>query len=467
MVLEDIRRLTRMHSALPPSARSQRLALRARIRDLELGYVKKFEELESTRFQLNQWYERITLRSDKVGQIETVNLVNRQFSDTRLLFHKTYMRLELVKNYGYDNDVSWMYFNEQTDGLWTQARQAVTTQYDLPNLQTTAQNRSRMLTQCLDAYIRFRRHITVWMTAYPEHFHRDAIEPLLDGLEQMAERARRGVIDPPAPRTPGQPAQRVFTTEDGNLLYGTEKFDSRSQRRVYERRLRDGEVQLWEQGPDGRSRQISPQAPAPQAPSVSLAALVNDAGQRLDSIPAYRATVQSNAERGMLPVDLQHMMDTQAAELNTRAERIAASSAQHPLIQRLRDAAAELTVAGRTLRTERSLTSQKPTDGMLDDLIGQGAVAIRRTQPIRLLGRRGGHPDYMQEYEIWNITTEPQQLLWYAHFHYRNATPVFNRFETAHLKLPQHRFLTHADDATLPYAKIGSKSLVLGHFERL
>ncbi|TKJ73883.1 hypothetical protein PspCFBP13508_07125 [Pseudomonas sp. CFBP13508] len=467
MVLEDIRRLTRMHSGLPPSARSQRLALRARIRDLELGYVKKFEELESTRFQLNQWYERITLRSDKVGQIETVNLVNRQFSDTRLLFHKTYMRLELVKNYGYDNDVSWMYFNEQTDGLWTQARQAVTTQYDLPNLQTTAQNRSRMLTQCLDAYIRFRRHITVWMTAYPEHFHRDAIEPLLDGLEQMAERARRGVIDPPAPRTPGQPAQRVFTTEDGNLLYGTEKFDSRSQRRVYERRLRDGEVQLWEQGPDGRSRQISPQAPAPQAPSVSLAALVNDAGQRLDSIPAYRATVQSNAERGMLPVDLQHMMDTQAAELNTRAERIAASSAQHPLIQRLRDAAAELTVAGRTLRTERSLTSQKPTDGMLDDLIGQGAVAIRRTQPIRLLGRRGGHPDYMQEYEIWNITTEPQQLLWYAHFHYRNATPVFNRFETAHLKLPQHRFLTHADDATLPYAKIGSKSLVLGHFERV
>jgi hypothetical protein len=175
--------------------------------------------------------------------------------------------------------------------------------------------------------------------------------------------------------------------------------------------------------------------------------------------------VQSNADRGMQPIDLQHMMDTQAGELNTRADRIAARSAQHPLIQRLRDQAAELTVAGRALRTERTLTIQKPTDGMLDDLIGQGAVEIRRTQPIRLLGRHAGHPDYMQEYEIWNLTSQPPQLLWYAHFHYRNATPVFNRFETAHLKLPQHRFQTHADDPTLPYSKIGRQSVVLGHFE--
>lgn len=468
LVLEDIRRVSSTAHALPPSARSRRLALFAQVRDLQIDYVKKFEELEDLRYQLNQWYERITLRSDKVGRADSVDLINRQHSDPRLLFHKTYIRLELVKNYSYDNDVSWMYFRERTEEIWQQVRQAVTTQYDLPNLRTTAQNRSRMLEQCLDVYTRFRRQMTIWMTDYPEHFHLSFIEPLLDGLEQMAGRARRGVIDPPGPSTPGQPVQRVFTTEDGNLLYGTERFDTRSQRRVYERRLRDGEVQIWEQGADGRSRQIGPpQAQAPQAPPVSLAALVDDGRQRLDKIPAYRASVQSNADRGMLPVDLQHMMDTQAAELNIRAERIAARSPQHALIERLRAEAAELIVAGRAIRTERSLTSQKPTDGMLDDLIGQGALEIRRTQPIKFLGKRAGHPDYMQEYEIWNITREPEQLLWYAHFHYRNATPVFNRFETAHLKLPQHRFLTHADDATLPYSKIGPKSIVLGHFERI
>ncbi|MFH0021380.1 dermonecrotic toxin domain-containing protein [Pseudomonas fluorescens] len=467
MVLEDIRRLNGIANALPPGARSRRSALLAQVRELQLDYVKKFEELESSRHQLNHWYERITSRSDKVGRVESVNLINRQHSDARLLFHKTYMRLELVKDYRYDNDVSWMYFRERTEEMWKQVRQAVTTQYDLPNLQTSAQNRSLMLEQCLDVYTRFRRQMTIWMTDYPEHFHLDVSEPLLDGLEQMASHARRGVIEPAVPKTPGQPAQRVFTTEDGDLLYGTERFDSRSQRRVYERQLRDGEVQIWEQGADGRSRQIGPQAPRPQAPQVSLAALVKDARQRLDRVPAYRASVLGNADRGMLPIDLQHMMDTQASELNIRADRIAGRSAQHPLIQQLRDQAAELSVAGRTLRTERSLTSQKPTDGMLDDLIGQGAVEIRRRQPIALLGMYDDHPDYMQEYEIWNITREPEQLLWYAHFHYRNATPVFESFETAHLKLPQHRLLTHADDATLPYSKISKQSVAIGHFERV
>ncbi|WP_332766277.1 dermonecrotic toxin domain-containing protein [Pseudomonas koreensis] len=467
LVLEDVMRLSRTVNALPPGARTRRLAMFAQIRELQLDYVKKFEVLEDLRTKVNQWSERITLKSDKATQFGIVELINSQHSDARLLYHKTYIRLDLVKNYSYDNDVSWMYFRERTDELWKQTRQAATTQYDLPNIQTTAQNRSRMLEECLDVYTRFRRQMTIWRTAYPEHFHQDTVEPLLDGLEQMAGRARRGVIDPPSPKTPGQPAQRVFTTEDGNLLYGTERFDTQSQRRIYERKLREGEVQIWEQGADGRSRQIGPQAPLPEAPPVTLAALISDAQQRLDRIPAYRASVHSNADRGMLPVDLQHMMDSQASELNTRADRIASRSAQHPLIQRLRDEAAELSVAGRTLRTERSLTSLKPTDGMLDDLIGQGVVDIRRTLPIKLLGRRAGHPDYMQEYEIWNLTREPEQLLWYAHFHYRDATPVFERFETAHLKLPQHRFLTHADDATLPYAKIGKQSVVIGHFQRV
>lgn len=467
MALEDIKRLHSTASALPPSARAQRLALLAQVRELQLDYVKKFEELENIRHQLNQWYERITLRADKVGRVESVNLINRQHSDARLLFHKTYMRLELVKDYSYDNDVSWMYFRERTDELWKQTRQAVTTQYDLPNLQTTAQNRSRMLEECLDVYTRFRRQMTIWVSAYPEHFHQDSLEPLLDGLEQLAGRARRGVIDPPAPKTPGQPAQRVFTTEDGAILYGTESFDSATQRRRYERRLRDGEVQIWEQGADGRSREITQLKAAPVAPSLSLAELVSDARQRLDRLAGYRATVAGHADRGMLPVDLQHMFDSQAVELNARADRIAAKSAQHPLIQRLRDEAAALVDAGRSMRTERSLTSPNPTDGMLDYLIEQNAVEIRKPQSIRYLGRHDGHPDYMQEYEIWDISRQTAQPLWYVHFHYRSATASLRDFEKAHLKLHAHRFLTHADNPDLPHSGISKQSVALRHFEAL
>ncbi|MCY1464328.1 hypothetical protein D9M71_823370 [compost metagenome] len=57
-------------------------------------------------------------------------------------------------------------------------------------------------------------------------------------------------------------------------------------------------------------------------------------------------------------------------------------------------------------------------------------------------------------------------MLWYAHFHYAKAAPTFVEFEKAHLKLPQYRYLTHADDATLPYADIGKRSTVLRHFDQ-
>ncbi|MFJ4494852.1 dermonecrotic toxin domain-containing protein [Pseudomonas atacamensis] len=466
-LLEKIQHLSLSMHALPAGARSRRLTLLGQIRQLQIDYVKKMEMLEHTRNQLNHWYDLVSVRSDKSELAESVALINRQHSNAHLLYHKTYMQLDLVLDHRYTDDVSWIYFRERTAELWKEAKEAMTTQYDLPGLHTSAQNRTRMLQHCVDAYTRLRRQMTILTSDYPEHFHLHDIEPLLDNIEQMASLARRGVIEPPVPKAPGQPVQRVFLTAEGNLLYGTEKFDTQAQRRVYERQMREGKKQVWEEGPDGRSRLVSPPQAQPQAPQVDLDALVADAQRRLDRVPAYQTAVQRNADRGMLPVDLQHMMDTQASELGTRADAIAAKAAQHPLIQTLREKATELTAAGRTLRTQSSLASQKPTDGMLDDLIGQGAVEIRRTQPIRLLGRHAGHPDHMQEYEIWNLTSEPPQLLWYAHFHYRSATPVVNRFETAHLKLPQHRFLTHADDATLPYSKIGRQSVVLGHFEQV
>jgi hypothetical protein len=73
----------------------------------------------------------------------------------------------------------------------------------------------------------------------------------------------------------------------------------------------------------------------------------------------------------------------------------------------------------------------------------------------------------MQEYEVWDLTSNPPRVLWYAHFHYTKAAPSFHDFEKAHLKLPEHRYLTHADNADIPYADIGKRSAALPHFEDL
>jgi hypothetical protein len=87
---------------------------------------------------------------------------------------------------------------------------------------------------------------------------------------------------------------------------------------------------------------------------------------------------------------------------------------------------------------------------------------------LKNLGKRkDGRTDYMQEYEVWDLTAQPPRLLWYAHFHYTKAVPTFGAFEKAHLKLPEHRFLTHADNPDLPYADIDKTSTVLRHFENI
>ena len=197
-----------------------------------------------------------------------------------------------------------------------------------------------------------------------------------------------------------------------------------------------------------------------------LGSLVEDAQSRLQSQQSYQAKVQSYAAQDMLPVDLEHMMVSEASELSRRALNIEEIAPQNAIIQQLRDKATELTTTGREMRTRQSLSTKKPTDGMLDDLVRHNALEIRKTSPMKNLGKRpDGRIDYLQEYEVWDLTSSPPKLLWYAHFHYAKAAPAFDVFEKAHLKLPEHRFLTHADNAALPYADIGKKSAALKHFE--
>ncbi|WP_322844657.1 dermonecrotic toxin domain-containing protein [Pseudomonas sp. B33.4] len=453
---------------LPLDRLTERLRVLEEVRTLRADVVKKLDQIEALRDQLNQWYERIRSKTDRQKITVSVMDINSKHSDTKLLFQRTSHQLEIIKRYGQTDDASWFFLIDQSAELRIEVDQALHTHYHLPNITATPDQRSLILKRCVELYDRFRLEMTIWTANYPQHFHMATVNPLLDGIEQIADRARKGIVDPPSPRTAGQPVQRVFTTDDNQLLYGVEQWDAATQTRRYKITGRGGHEQIWEQSADGKFRLTNPRAAAPpESPQINLPSLLHDAQRRLDTLTAYRATVEKNADLGMLPVDLQHMMDSQATELNRRATLIESRAAQHPLIQQLRNKANALTIDGRAIRTQRSLTSQKPTDGMLDDLIVQGAVEIRRTNPIKLLGKHQGRNDYMQEYEIWNITLEPARLLWYAHFHYRSATAVFRRFETGHLKLPAHRFLTHADIPELPYSGMTHQSVVLRHFEAL
>ncbi|MGE8150781.1 dermonecrotic toxin domain-containing protein [Pseudomonas vancouverensis] len=467
-LIDRIDELTDQLDELPEEALDQRLGLLEQIRTVRVELLRELDQVEAMMRDLNLWYERMHFKSDKVKLSAEVSALNHRLSESNMLHLKTGHLLEIVKRFDSASDVSWFYLQNQADSLRTKVDRALFTQFELPDVSVTKAQRNRILQDCLDLYTQFRRDMRAWTTSYPQHFNMDAVEPLLTGIEKIAERARKG-IDLPAPAAPaGRSNKKVFTTEDDQLLIGVERWEPTTQARQYTLTGQHGYLEVWEQNASGKFRLLNPPAPASTPLQRDLAALVADARKRLDSVPTYQAKVQSYAAQDMLPVDLEHMLVSEADELGRRALRIEEVDAQNPIIAPLRDKAVELRSSGRALRTRQSLTSKKPTDGMLDDLIGQNAVEIRKTSAIKSLGKRkDGRIDYLQEYEIHDLTQESAVLLWYAHFHYSSQAPVLRQFEKAHLKLPEHRFLTHADDANLPYADIGKQSVALAHFDKL
>ncbi|KJZ43517.1 hypothetical protein [Pseudomonas fluorescens] len=454
--------------ALPDTALGERLRILQDIRKVRVDFMHELDQIDAAMRDLNVWYERITISTQKAQLTSEVMMLNGRLSEANLLFLRTGHLLEIVKRFDTTPDISWFYLQGQAENLRAKVDRAVFTQYSLPEVTATRAQRNQMLQECLDLYSEFRRKMNAWTASYPQHFHLDAVAPLLEGIEKMAERARKA-IDQPAPASPaGQRSKKVFTTEDDQLLIGVERWEPTTQKHQYSLTGQGGFEEVWEQGSNGKFRLLNPPEQVIRPVQRDLGSLVEDAQSRLQSQPSYQAKVQSYAAQDMLPVDLEHMMVSEASELTRRALNIEEIAPQNAIIQQLRDKAAELTTTGREMRTRQSLSTKKPTDGMLDDLVSQNVLEIRKTSPIKNLGKRpDGRIDYLQAYEVWDLTATPPKLLWYTHFHYAKAAPAFGEFEKAHLKLPEHRFLTHADNAALPYADIGKKSAALKHFEQV
>ncbi|WP_367254472.1 DUF6543 domain-containing protein [Pseudomonas sp. stari2] len=467
-LLDRIDALTERLDELPAELLAERVPVHAQARKLRVEMMQKIDEIEGLVRDLNHWFERISLPRDKVHMRAEVEGLNRRLSEGKLLYLKTGSLLEIVQRFDNPGEVSLHFLHHQAQDLRARMDRALYTQFSLPETSVTRAQRNQILQDCLDTYAQFRRAMTVWTASYSQHFHMDDVPPLLANIEKMADRARKTLELPTVAAPTGQSNKKIFTTEDNQLLIGVEHWESTTQTRRYHLTGKGGVNEIWEQGSNGKYHLLSSPARPSSPMKADLGALVTDARTRLDRVPAYQAKVSAYARQDMLPVDLEHMMVSEADELIRRAHGIEQIDAQNPIITPLRHKAAELRISGRQMRTRQSLTSKNPTDGMLDDLIGQNAVDIRKAQPLKNLGKRkDGRTDYLQEYEIRDLTQAQPTLLWYAHFHYSKATPGFREFEKAHLKLPEHRSMTHADDPSLPYADIGKRSSVLIHFENL
>lgn len=460
-----------------------------------LEILRELEGLETALTRMNEWNDSISLRAQEAeirskgrSARKTSEQINQDVHDTfeqikdlrkdmtawndlyspEFRQHlRTTHSIETFNRYDDLLDPSWLYLQEQINSAFKQVHRAMQNHYSLATTSITASQRTRILNECIQAYTHFSLNVKTLSAGYPRHFDLPNLPPLLKDLDNMSRLARKHLSSsqPRVRQKPAGESRKVFETEDSRLLIGTESTAPGTGAKRYSIENVNGRTETWEQKADGKARlQEVPSSPLPTARNAK-AVMLTEARSRLQGVDAYQAKVEGYARQGMLPVDLEHMMVSEAAELTQRSYRIERLDAEEALIGQLRDRARELTTTGRALRTRESLASPKPTDGMLDDLARQRVVEVRRTSDIQSLGKRAdGRSDYLQEYEVWDLTATPQKLVWYAHFHYSRAEPLFADFEKAHLKLPQHRFMTHADDPNLPYADIGKRSAALVHF---
>ena len=421
-----------------------------------------------TAVQVNEALEKMR---DTMGSTrEYTAKLNEAYSAEFRTHLRTVHSINTFNRYDHVTDYSWLYLQTEVNRVYFDAHLALNTHFSLATTTVTVSQRTRILNECIAAYTRFSLSLKTLSAGYPQHFDLENLDALLQNLERMRELAheRIGTAFPVRHPPSGERQGTVFETDDNQLLIGVKSIDPRTNTTRYTIDNLSGHTETWEQRPNGRA-QRQPAAPVEFPPEANVkSVMVSEAQNRLRAVPAYQAKVEAYARQGMLPVDLEHMLVSEAAELTLRSNRIARLDPEEPSIPQLRKTSTELTAAGRALRTRQSLTSRKPTDGMLDDLVRHHVVEVRRTASMTELARRAnGHRDFMQEYEVWDLTATPARPLWYAHFHYNRRTATFDEFEKAHLKLPEHRYLTRADDPSLPFSDIGRQSAALPHIRSL
>lgn len=440
--LERIEAIGHEIETIPTLDIPRHLQLLQQRKQVRLKLVKKLDEVSKVMHETETWTKRITVAEQRANVQEDMEVVRQKLSQATTELLKVGNYLEIVNRYEAVIDISWFLLQRRIAGSRTRLDRALNNQLHLTEVRTSAVLRERVLKDCVDIYLNYHRDFLAWNASYPQFFEQRHVQPFLDGLRyiaDLAERWRKKSAFPTQTRQPGpaQPARRLFETEDNQMLMGIEEHTDR-QRRMTVPGI-NNKTEIYVEGQQGRWRLENPR-PAPASAPGDLHQLVREAQERLDNLPAYTAKVQGYARKNMLPVDLEHMLVSEAGELRTRAALIAEQDPQASLPDTLRARADELMIQGQALRIRQTLASKTPSEGMLDYLLEHQSVDIIKVGEMTQLPRRTeGRTEYLLEFEIRDLTRTPPSPLWYAHFHYTSANPGFDSFAKAHLKIPEQR----------------------------
>ncbi|WP_347902803.1 hypothetical protein [Pseudomonas purpurea] len=168
----------------------------------------------------------------------------------------------------------------------------------------------------------------------------------------------------------------------------------------------------------------------------------------LDVHDFIRRTNRDAERANRIPADMQYLFDQQALKLEESAtnldramSNIRSAGKQLPPIsgqsRDMREAAIELRKEGIRTRT-KMLKKRKPRQEYFQWLNENQQIKIVRNEQGRI--RTKGRKDYFQEYRILD-TTDNDQELWVAHFHYETLESNATQPTAAHLKVSE-KYLT-------------------------
>lgn len=441
--LDRIDQLIARSDTTPLTDTAAHLQLMAQRKQVRKDFLKDFDQLHTTVEEANRWNRRITNRIQKSKMAQDMATVNEKFSDANHFYLKTAHTLEIIAHYDAVSDLSWMYFHVQLKAARNKVGRALLTQHHLPQVSATVSQRNKVLEDCLATYVEFRRQLGAWTLSYSQHLDLEQVTEFLDNLDKVEDFARHAIKTRPSvvPKE-GRPGQQLFETEDNQLLIGIASTDAVTRQKRFTIEGVDGRTETWLPRSSGKYHLSEPPVSVQPELPTDVRPLLAEARNRLEAANAYTRKVEGYARQNMLPVDLEHMMSSEATELTTRARAIERLSPTEAVALQLRNRADQMLRTGRTLRINQTMSSKTPTEGYLDYLLEQQVVDIRKEGGLRDLGKRAdGRRDFLQEYEVRDLRSEPAQTLWYAHFHYTSAKPQFSDFVKGHLKRPEQRNL--------------------------
>ena len=307
-----------------------------------------------------------------------------------------------------------------------------------PRVTEPPEERIKKLSRLADIYADTHQRIQDLPTRYPGMIHQSPLDHLqtlisefqaltLTQLDDMLPEAEESFLQkPPQPAVAGPSRPKVKVTKTRPHIVESEVPQTTDQ-------LKEEEA----------FQKLTPKSAQPARPALddldTIAAALN---LNLDVNDFIRRTNRDAERANRIPADVQDLFDLQALKLEesaTNVDRamssIRSAGGQPPPISsqslEMREAAIRLRKEGIRTRT-KMLKKRKPRQEYFQWLHENRQIKIVRNGQGRI--RTKGRKDYFQEYRILDTSNNDQEL-WVAHFHYETLESNSTQPTAAHLKV--------------------------------